>query len=59
MTPETFKEIRLTLGLSLSELAEGLRVIPRTVRRYENGERFISGSIARHMEEFRDGKPFF
>jgi len=58
MTKEEFKSIRLALGLSLSEMAGALRIkSSRAIRYYESGEREVSGSIARHMEEFRDGKP--
>lgn len=57
MTPEEFKTIRITFGLSQSQMAKALRLnSSRAVRAYELGERTISGPIARHMEEFREGK---
>ena len=61
MTKEEFREIRQGLGLSLSDITRGLRLKStkdnRAVRYYESGEREISGPVARHMIEFRDGKP--
>lgn len=50
MTPEQFKEARRTLGLSLSQMAKALSdpdgdsrpVDPRTIRRWEAGDREIS-----------------
>ena len=50
MTPKQFKEARHTLGLSVAKMAEALSdpdgdstaVNPRTIRRWEAGEREIS-----------------
>lgn len=51
MTPATFKAIRLRLGLTQSGLARILRVDDlRTIRRYETGERSISGPVSLLME---------
>lgn len=46
MTPAEFKEARLRLGLTQSELARALKLGgdgKRTVRRWEHGERDIPG----------------
>jgi transcriptional regulator with XRE-family HTH domain len=46
MTPAEFKEARKRLGLSVEEMAEFLRLKDgRSVRRYEDGSREISGPI--------------
>ena len=46
MTPVQFKQIRQSLGLSVKEMAEALRLSDeRSVRRYEDGTREISGPI--------------
>ena len=50
MTPKQFKEARHTLGLSLSKMSQALSdpdgdskpVDPRTIRRWEAGDREIS-----------------
>jgi DNA-binding transcriptional regulator YiaG len=51
MTPIQFKQARLRLGLSQSEMAEALGVEGahggRTVRRWESGERTVPGSVAK------------
>lgn len=51
MTPTQFKQARLRLGLSQSEMAETLGVEgehgDRTVRRWESGERAVPGSVAK------------
>jgi len=58
MTPQEFNDIRIELGVSQSVLAEALGLkSSRAVRFYEAGERTISGPIARHMIEFKNGKP--
>lgn len=44
LTPEQVKHLRLQLGLSIAQLADRLRMTDiRTVRRWETGERPISG----------------
>lgn len=46
MKPAEFKQIRQSLGLSVKEMAEALRLSDeRSVRRYEDGTREISGPI--------------
>ncbi len=51
MNPETFKSIRKRLGLTQSGMARGLRMSDnRTVRRWEKGEREISGPVSMLME---------
>lgn len=51
MTPATFKAIRQRLGLSQAGLAAVLRIEDvRTIRRYEMGERSVSGPVSLLME---------
>lgn len=51
MTPSQFKSIRQRVGLSQTGLARVLRVEDvRTIRRYETGERAISGPVSLLME---------
>ena len=51
MTPETFKAIRKRSGLSARALAELLRIADgRTIRRYEAGDREVSGPVSLLME---------
>ena len=51
MTPTEFRKIREAAGLSVDQLASVLRLASgRSVRRYEDGSREISGPIARLME---------
>ena len=51
MTPQEFKEIRLELGLTQSQMADKLRLnSSRAVRAYELGEREISGPISLLMD---------
>ena len=51
MTPTTFKAIRQRAGLTQTGLAARLRVEDlRTIRRYEKGEREISGPVSLLME---------
>lgn len=51
MTPTTFKAIRQRAGLSARQLSELLRLSDgRTIRRYEAGDREISGPVAILME---------
>lgn len=46
MTPEQFKTIRKNLGLSVKDMAKALGLAEeRSVRRYEDGTREISGPI--------------
>lgn len=57
MTPETFKAIRERAGLSQSGLAARLRISDvRTIRRYEHGERAISGPVSLLMEALDEGR---
>jgi DNA-binding transcriptional regulator YiaG len=57
MTPSTFKSIRERAGLTQSGLAALLRVEDlRTIRRYEAGERAISGPVSLLMEMLDDGR---
>jgi DNA-binding transcriptional regulator YiaG len=57
MTPTEFKSIRLRAGLTQSQLAARLRVSDlRTIRRYELGEREISGPVSILMELLGRGK---
>jgi DNA-binding transcriptional regulator YiaG len=56
MTPATFKAIRQRLGLTQSGLAAVLRIDDlRTIRRYEAGERSISGPVSLLMELLEAG----
>jgi len=51
MNPATFRAIRTRAGLSQSGLAALLRVEDvRTIRRYELGERAVSGPVSLLME---------
>lgn len=43
MTGEEFRAARLALGLTQAELAQKIESDVRTVRRWENGERYIPG----------------
>lgn len=58
MTPDQFKTIRTNAGLSIDGLAMVLRLSDgRSVRRYEDGSRQISGPISLLMELLaRDGE---
>lgn len=52
MTPETFRAIRIAAGMSVRELAAWLRIEdPRTIRRWEDGERPVSGPVSLLMEQ--------
>lgn len=47
MTPAQFKAARHTLGLTAAQMAERLGLSDqRSVRRYESGERRVSGPVA-------------
>lgn len=51
MTPAEFKAIRERYGLTQTELARVLRISDiRTIRRWEQGERAISGPVQIIME---------
>lgn len=50
MTSEQFKKIRRKASMSLSDAAEYLRVDARSIRRYEDGTRLISGPVSVLME---------
>lgn len=51
MTPATFKAIRERAGLTQGQLASHLRLSDsRTIRRYEDGSREISGPVSILME---------
>lgn len=54
MTPEQIKNIRKSLGLTQSELAEKLRLEPKsgrnTVRAWEMGKRQITGPSSLALE---------
>ncbi len=57
MTPATFKAIRQRAGLTQSGLAAVLRIGDlRTIRRWEAGEREISGPVTILMEMLDDGR---
>jgi DNA-binding transcriptional regulator YiaG len=57
VTPATFKAIRQRAGLTQSGLAAVLRIGDlRTIRRWEAGEREISGPVTILMEMLDDGR---
>lgn len=57
MTPEEFKSIRLRAELTQTELATRLRIDDlRTIRRWEKGERPISGPVTLLMELLDAGR---
>jgi len=57
MTPATFKSIRQRVGLTQSGLASVLRISDiRTIRKWEAGERSISGPVAILMEMLDAGE---
>lgn len=57
MPPATFKAIRERAGLTQSGLAARLRIEDlRTIRRYEKGEREVSGPVSLLMELLDAGK---
>ena len=56
MTPDAFKAIRERAGLTQTGLAAILRIEDlRTIRRYEHGERAISGPVSYLMELLEAG----
>ncbi len=58
MTPATFKRIRTErLGMTQTQLAAVLRIDDiRTIRRWEKGDRAISGPVTYLMELLDEGK---
>ncbi len=57
MTPAEFKVIRERAGLTQTGLAALLRIEDlRTIRRYEHGDRAISGPVSLLMEMLASGK---
>jgi DNA-binding transcriptional regulator YiaG len=57
MTPAIFQAIRQRAGLTQSGLAALLRIGDlRTIRRYEAGEREVSGPVSLLMEMLDAGK---
>jgi DNA-binding transcriptional regulator YiaG len=57
MTPAQFKTIRTDASLTQEGLAQLLRLSDsRSIRRYEDGTRTISGPISLLMELLQDGK---
>jgi DNA-binding transcriptional regulator YiaG len=57
MTPATFQRIRAKLGMTQTQLAAVLRIEDiRTIRRWERGERAISGPVSLLMELLDDGR---
>ena len=57
MTPATFKAIRQRAGLTQSGLAALLRIADgRAIRRWEAGERQVSGPVTILMEMLDDGR---
>lgn len=57
MTPSEFVEIRKRLGLSIAEIAEKLRLDPRTIRRYEAGDRKVPGPVMALLDIFTTSPP--
>ncbi|HAJ19771.1 MAG TPA: hypothetical protein DCL95_06865 [Rhodospirillaceae bacterium] len=59
VTPAQFKSIRERAGLTQGQLARVLRLSDsRTIRRYEDGSRTVSGPVSLLMEIFsREGFP--
>jgi predicted transcriptional regulator len=57
MTPTEFKSIRQGAGLSTAQLAVLLRISgSRSICRWEDGTRAVSGPVSLLMEMIRDGK---
>ena len=57
MTPATFKAIRQRAGLTQSQLASLLRIADgRAIRRWEAGERQVSGPVTILMEMLDAGR---
>lgn len=53
MTAEQFKQVRLSMGLSTSQLAERLNIAKRTIERIEHGDG-CSTVMALAMERLLD-----
>jgi len=51
MTGPEFKSIRVSLGLSQSEMGWIMRKSPRTIRRYEKGDLPVLEDVGRAAEE--------
>jgi transcriptional regulator with XRE-family HTH domain len=57
VTPETFSTIRERAGLTQRQLARLLRIEDdRTIRRYESGDRAVSGPVSLLMEMLDRGE---
>ena len=57
MTPSQFKAIRERAGLTQSALATLLRISDsRSIRRWEDGSRAVSGPVSLLMEMLDDGR---
>lgn len=57
MTPSSFKAIRERAGLTQSGLAARLRISDlRTIRKWEKGEREVSGPVSLLMEMLDEGR---
>lgn len=55
MTPQEFKDIRLKAGMSVSQLAFVSNSHPRTIRRWEAGERTVPGPMTTVMSCVKEG----
>lgn len=54
MTKEEFSRIRQLAGMTQAELAAFLRVVLRTVQKWELGERPVPGPVTVLMEQLRE-----
>ena len=57
MSPESFREARLSLGLTVAEMAEELCLTPTAVYRYESGDRSVSPPVAKLVQMIRSHQP--
>ena len=55
MTPEQFRQARRKLGLSQAQLGDLLDTAPRTIRKWETGERSPNPVAVQAMTWFLDG----
>lgn len=55
MTAEEFNQIRREAGLSVYQLGDIIRVHPRTIRKFVDGQAPVSGPISLLMELIDDG----
>jgi DNA-binding transcriptional regulator YiaG len=55
MTPQQFRQLRETLGLSQTAWAECLGVSRSTVAKIEGGRQSLTGTMARLAEAIRQG----